>query len=189
MPSMIFKEIAFLHFRKTGGSWVSHVLKDLDFKRIDEKEFHVSRDKVDNKFFTFGFVRHPVDWYKSFYKFLNFTKYEFNPDLVSQDINGLINKLKTNKFSVKSFQEEFNNFFCIGKENECNFIGKYENLYEDLKRVLAINNINANNLIDTYKTKLINNSQYSDCKISEENLKYIYSSCHKIMKRFNYEIL
>lgn len=78
------RKACFLHIPKTGGSWVHEALQVAGFKvvAIRSPESHVRhatwnhlrdtrlRFSIER---TFTFVRHPVDWWKSVWRFVNTT--------------------------------------------------------------------------------------------------------------------
>lgn len=160
----------FLHIPKTGGSWVSKVLKmqsltkayigchkHFDWARIESliipkskllryiffeifkiKEFHPS----------FCFVRHPLTWYESWWKYNNqsyvnwksFTKpHVWHPCHVlnsckSTDFNHFVsNVLKKRPGFVSELYSSY-------AHSEINFVGKQENLAEDLCYFLKTRN-------------------------------------------------
>lgn len=196
MPSMINEKqkIVYLHLSKTGGSWSRGILEQHDFKIIDIKSFggHLPNSPKYKDYFTFGFVRHPVSWYKSLYRFFKTNDWVLNSnggfsgavftDLKSDNINDFLDTIRRkDKFDLN---EMYNRFFV---EHPVSYIGKYENLYEDLHLCLKLNGINATNLIRNRATHYVNKSNAYDCNLSPENLEYIYDSCDDIFKTFNYK--
>ncbi len=86
----------FLHIPKTGGSWVLSALQECDLVRFRISHKHADVDRVLNyrryypgqylkrvlrygpslqrhvrEAYSFCFVRHPLDWYESYFKFMS----------------------------------------------------------------------------------------------------------------------
>lgn len=105
---LILPNSCFLHVAKTGGSWVKKAIKA---SGIEYEEYSIdgnphiglSECPVPDKF-KFAFVRHPIDLYRSYWQFKMTNEWDVK--------NQLDMDCKSDKF------------------NE--FIGKYENLVEDL---------------------------------------------------------
>ena len=109
---------------RTGGTWVEESLKSVFGKKsekvvcdfgwdLPENGIHIPPTVFNKPFkkFTFTFVRHPFDWYISFYQFLK--KDEMSWDEFVHGMLGRYTEL------VKKFEQ-------------VDFVGKTENLYFDL---------------------------------------------------------
>lgn len=161
----------FLHIPKTGGSWVHQVLKDArlcrgsfdhkhaDFDRVlaNRWEQHgralvgrlvdaVSAPRVpDRRGFRFCFVRHPLRWYESYWKFMQGrdwndwgaenSRAKWHPNSVlnglrDPDFNGFMRKVLRKR---PGYASEL--LFAYTKSG-IGFIGKNENLTHDLMAVL-----------------------------------------------------
>jgi|SaaInlV_165m_DNA_1040744.scaffolds.fasta_scaffold33679_1 hypothetical protein len=186
MPSMINKEkgMIFLHLSKTGGTTVSKILKNHGFVNIDLSinGGHIGYREDFKEYFTFGFIRHPERWYKSLYRFFkgldwmvgvaDFTRYK------SDNINDFIDKvIENNQYIMGGLVSEFFN-------EDVSFIGKMENLMEDLDRVLSMHNINMTH--DERNIKINVSKKYPD-EINQEHKDWIRETCSEIYDRFSYD--
>ena len=139
---LILPNSCFLHVPKTGGSWVR---KAIIASGIRCQEYQVNGDfhiglaqcPCPDKF-KFAFVRHPLDLYRSYWQYK--MSYGWDPK---------------NQMDMACRSDNFHQFVChvldkypgvygkslieiIGENgNEIEFIGKYENLVEDL--ITALN--------------------------------------------------
>jgi len=183
------KKIVFIHMSKTGGIWSQSVLDKYGFKIIDLKinGGHIPNSLDYEDYFTFGFVRHPIAWYKSLYRFFKTNDWKLKndadfSDLKCNNINEFIDIIREQ--NIFNLENIYNEFFV---KYPVSYIGKYENLYEDLELCLKVNGINASNLIKDKSRTLINSSKKYDCELSREKLEYIFDSCEEIFNKFNYK--
>ncbi|MDQ3537557.1 MAG: sulfotransferase family protein [Actinomycetota bacterium] len=64
----------FVHLPKTGGSFVSHILRGVLDLRVESTGYkHSHKDlvgplRLKQQPFTFSFVRHPLSWYRSYWQ-------------------------------------------------------------------------------------------------------------------------
>ena len=162
MALILKKGECFLHIPKTGGSWVSEILKQqglikkeigyhkhIDWTRVSY--FPQSHTKLlskinfsFSKFFypkkSFCFVRHPLKWYESWWKYccqdsvhwkiFGSNKY-WHPNYFlhtckSYDFNEFVRKVFDSR---PGFVSEMYSQYA---HNEIDFIGKQENLADDL---------------------------------------------------------
>lgn len=183
--SLELKNSIFLHLPRTGGSWVNHCLQSISHK-IDPKNkirfghvpyYRLSEDQ--RKKFCFSFIRHPFDWYASCYHF-------------SHNISKIHKGKKPNAFAHYLMQSGFGIYHqsldFFGIDYEIDFIGKYENLMEDLITALEM----AGEDFD--KEYIISISQYNPQKtkatqinFSDKTKELIYKFDRKIFDRFGYE--
>ena len=167
----------FLHIPKTGGSWVAHVLEDcglivraiagvhkhIDLNRLiyydkfysEEGSIWSPRKRkmnawisqvVDPKF-VFCFVRHPLSWYESWWKFMsqpskNWREFGSETDRAKWHPNSALNGLGDADFNTfvrnvitkrPGYVTELYGWYARPRVA---FVGKQENLCEDLIRVL-----------------------------------------------------
>ena len=162
MALLLKKGECFLHIPKTGGSWVSVILKEqgLVYKEIGYHK-HIDWTRVAffpqshtrllskinfsfNKFFfpkvSFCFVRHPIKWYESWWKYccqdkVNWKTFGSNnywhPNYFlrtckSYDFNEFVQKVFSSR---PGFVSELYSQYA---HNDITFIGKQENLTSDL---------------------------------------------------------
>ncbi len=134
---LILPKSCFLHVAKTGGSWVKKAIiaSGIEYEdyRIDgNPHVGLSECPVPNKF-KFAFVRHPVDLYRSYWQFKMTNEWDVKNQLdmecKSDDFNGFIRNV-LDKYPG-CFGDSLISFVGDG-ENEIEFVGKYENLVEDL---------------------------------------------------------
>lgn len=114
---------------RTGGTWVETALKRLFGKQCEKmvcdfgwdlpiNGIHIPPTAFKNEIpkFTFTFVRHPFDWYASYYQFLEKDK---SWNVFVNNMLGKYSKL------VKKFEQ-------------VDFVGRTENLYFDLCKALEM---------------------------------------------------
>ncbi|MFA5355029.1 MAG: hypothetical protein WC291_12435 [Thermodesulfovibrionales bacterium] len=162
----------FLHIPKTGGNWVATVLRECnlvkgsigDQKHIDiDRLFSLPCDSRwgllkqfinwpgslhgGNKPFMFCFVRHPLSWYESWFKYMtqparNWRYWGDKTDIRQWHPNALLNGLGSPDFNqfVRNVLRErpgyVTELFGWYTKPQVDFIGKQENLREDLIKVL-----------------------------------------------------
>lgn len=187
------KNTAFLHFIKTGGCWVQSILNQYNFQVIDitNNDGHVgAKDFIKNDIFTFGFIRHPVSWHISLFNFLNQNNWmDHNPKafihLKSKSIDEFLEKTFLDGIKMTDY---YHDFFDIGGLNECSFIGKYENIYHDMKFIFDILGLPSDTIEPMKDIKINESVKYFNGKLSTKSLDLIFYSCEEIFKRFKYEI-
>jgi hypothetical protein len=158
----------FLHIPKTGGTWVTKVLREGGLLRCSIGHRHANLDhllapgwqglgrklewcwkrsrylRTHPRPFTFCFVRHPLDWYESFYLYknqpsLNWERdgdldnfHRWHPNAV---LNGLGEGKEFNEFVTAVMDRApgyVSALFSHYTFRPCDFVGKQENLREDL---------------------------------------------------------
>lgn len=146
MGAILKKRAVFLHVPKTGGNWIVHVLNKhhLIRKMLKEKHadynrfFWLERKIARTKPFIFCFVRHPLTWYESWWKYMlmeerkfkNWGYKIFHPcipldDCGDEDFNRFIEKCMN---KAPGFVTEMYSQFV----KKASFIGKQENLLKDI---------------------------------------------------------
>ncbi|MFW5760160.1 MAG: sulfotransferase family 2 domain-containing protein [Cyclobacteriaceae bacterium] len=179
MAILLKSGAVFLHIPKTGGSWVHKVLKEQNLIKIEFSHKHADMERVLNfpRFYTGGFihqswklktlhlheeiknaykfcfVRHPLSWYESYWRFmtgLNWDKFHeleykrkylrgrvWHPNLVLENIGGPdFNQFIQNVIKeYPGYVTEFYGWYTL--PFHINFIGKQENMKEDLIKVLT----------------------------------------------------
>lgn len=151
----------FLHIPKTGGNWVTHSLEELGLiqlkfghKHLDlERTMHFEHYLLDaNKWaqpsyrlFRFCFVRHPVTWYESWWRMmqkLDWPKWGTDGNIDDWHPNAPLNELGHPKFNnfmenvLKKRPGYVSELYSRYTGSGIDFIGKQENLRNDLSTVL-----------------------------------------------------
>ena len=152
----------FYHIPKTGGIWVRKVIDKIGINGIETKDFKLhplglrkkhttpdfTKEEEKKDLFSFTFIRHPVEWYKSFWnfrmdreggpmirqaniykKFILDSCWSYNFD---KFIDNVIERVPEG-FLTKLYQ-----YYIGEKKDKINFIGKTENLNEDLIKALTL---------------------------------------------------
>lgn len=150
MPVMN-KDMVFYHISKTGGTWVTHVLQhlypDVELLRIEVpgrgvsfREHATYKDMNDYDIkgkFSFAFVRDPVSWYESYFRFKK-DREDWNgnclTEFFSNDINDFVN-MTLDKYEQGFVTDLYKEH--LGEDGGAlDFVGKQENLREDLIKAL-----------------------------------------------------
>ena len=176
MALLLRSGAVFLHIPKTGGTWVTQMLRDNGLVRCRFSHKHADLQRVLEsprlyryqnlkRCFRFGpnwysgipgafkfcFVRNPLDWYQSWWAFMS--QHDW-PNFAPLDRNGVrqwhptaeLEDIQDNDFTrflqnVMRTQPGFaSRMFAAFATPETNFVGRQENLVEDLIRVLHILN-------------------------------------------------
>ncbi len=168
----------FLHIPKTGGTWVTKVLRDAGLVRCSIGHRHGNLEHVlapgwqgpgrrlewfwkralhlrtHPRPFTFCFVRHPLDWYESFYRYKSQPKLDWIPDGERDNFhrwhpNAVLNGLGRGEGTAA---RDFNEFvsavmdrypgyvtalYCHYTFRPVDFVGRQETLRADLAEVLG----------------------------------------------------
>lgn len=123
-----------LHLPKTGGCWVEKALRNAFGKRATPSKIrHLSLQHIPKNTFRITFVRHPLAWYKSYWT------YKVN---YGWDVNNSFDmKIRTNVFQdfidgvIEHCPGHFTetvNIFAGTRDNQIEFVGRQENLVNDL---------------------------------------------------------
>jgi hypothetical protein len=143
----------FLHIPKTGGTWIEQALMQsgLAIEPVDVIDGvtyrHPVLPNIKDRFpFTFTFVRHPLSWYESWWKFQAGQWIEFEPGVWHPQ--RVLEPFRSDNFSdfirhcidrepgyVSRMYEWY-----IGPPGQqfVDFVGRYECLVDDLVRILTI---------------------------------------------------
>jgi hypothetical protein len=138
----------FIHVPKTGGGWVTDAMKAAGIQQDPiGAEHHLGKDQIDLRGrFAFAFVREPLSWYGSLWNFRRrlWREKESDPSMV----------IPQGEFSDETFARDFPDFVenvistwpgylsryyehYVGKAgDQVDFVGRYENLVDDLVRAL-----------------------------------------------------
>ena len=192
------KSICFLHMPNTGGKWVTNILlKEMSFWSIDAGLYIHSPaiDKGRDCNYRFGFIREPVSWYTSLYRFQASPpkssseeyKFFFDKSLAADNINDYVENIRKHSHTYLKMEKMYRYIFSIGKRHECENIFKFENLAENLSTALKQGGLDMDHIIENTKEK-VNVSNYTlEEPMNESTKQYIYESCDEIYNKFNYE--
>jgi hypothetical protein len=141
----------FLHIPKTGGSWVESVMQRLGIDAVNPKTLRTAswRHCLRHQFLesfrsSFAFVRHPVSWYESWWKFQAQTWVRWEPGVwhpqrglercASDDFNEFIHLCIEHEPAYVSRMYEW----YIGPPGVqyVNRVGRHESLADDLVEIL-----------------------------------------------------
>lgn len=163
----------FLHVPKTGGEWVRLILQELNLADYELGDKHADMDEVlyyakfrsgrqfllyvlrrkilrkvrmrpEEGFFKFCFVRHPLKWYESYWKFcsaLGWPRWGEECDVARYHINAELNDCADDDFNgfVRKVVKKHPGYVTelYGRYTRCaDFVGKQETLANDLLFVL-----------------------------------------------------
>lgn len=77
-----------IHIPKTGGTWIEHALEAVGIRTAQPStadgtsaRHQLTADVLDRYDFSFAFVRHPVSWYESWWKFQALAWTTWEPDV------------------------------------------------------------------------------------------------------------
>lgn len=172
MAILLKNGAVFLHIPKTGGKWVIAALKEIDLIKFNFSHNHSDMERTVNfhthfpwhfirqtikhgyylpkvrKAFKFCFVRHPLKYYESYYKFamqLGWPatmgkmpgKNDWHPNSPlymekPKNFNEFIRKI------IKKHPGYVTELYSSYTSPNIDFIGKTENLVEDLIKVLKL---------------------------------------------------
>ncbi len=140
----------FLHVPKTGGKWVKYVLhRAFPESTMLRRTNHGNRwahfghgdleDVADREEFRFAFVRHPVDFWRSYYRYRARTKWEPNHEIDSLCMDHGFDKYIDNVLkNLNGYASRMYSRYVGEPGSEIDFIGKQENLIKDLSKALML---------------------------------------------------
>ena len=130
----------FLHVPKTGGTWVREALRagGVPFEEFDEPHAHLSLCPSPDKF-KFAFVRHPLTLYQSYWRFKMTNGWdadnEFDVECGADSFQAFVENVLAGHpgWCSRMFED-----FVGERHNEIEFIGRFEQLANDLVRALRL---------------------------------------------------
>ena len=177
----------FFHIPKTGGTWVHRAL---EASGIEMKPFIIQphstylEEDIEDKY-TFAFVRHPWAWYQSYWRFRTDTgwkeKWWLDDNCRAETFEEFIGKVIDKGYPYLT--EMYNNY--TGEPTILSFVGKQENLVEDLVHVLR----HLNETFDEEKLRNTPRQNVSTIKLPplDESLQTGIISLEKeTMQKWNY---
>jgi hypothetical protein len=210
--ALALKNSVFLHVQKTGGHWVNNCLAKCNLTKETTIDHSNRIPKECKNFFKFTFIRNPIDWYISRWRCPHHRRRcwsnGINPK--SPKFNDKKSNFNLNPSHLDAQNvDEFNNFNVwlkrvlncpkvqknnIGmaslrmqeKINLSNFIGKKENVKNDLIKALTLAG-------EVFDEKIIKNnkpvhvSRILKPKISKENLHKILILDREILEKYKGE--
>lgn len=190
---LILKNSCFIHIPKTGGSWVKQALLEANIK-FDEFSIcsnpHIGiKDCPCPKKVKFAFVRHPVAFYKSYW--------QYKMTVGWHEINMFDMYFKTDIFDdfIIKVTNEYPGYYgnmiddLVGKEdNQIEFIGKQENITEDLITILRrTREVFDEDIIRATPPYNVSNKINFPAIYTEELKNKVIESENYVIKRFNYD--
>ena len=190
---LILPKSCFLHIPKTGGTWVTQVIRQAG---IPHEEFLVDGDPHRGvkecphpERFRFAFVRHPVVAYQSYWRFK--MGEDWNPP---NQMDKMCRSDEFETFVLKALK--YFPGFCthvyeqyVGPpENPIEFIGKQENLVEDLITALgrAGETFNAS-LIRAFPPRNVSDRTRFDATYTPELERLVREAERAGIERYGYE--
>ena len=125
----------FIHIPKTGGSWVRKYFEQTGMETKEIGANHTTSAELgDVEELTFCFVRHPLTWYQSYWKYKQTMKTRTNPP-IDQFVD-----LPFAEFVTKVLAEhgDYLYWFYSMFIKNAKYIGKQENLRADFETVLRL---------------------------------------------------
>jgi hypothetical protein len=201
MSNLLLPKSSFIHIPKCAGTHLQNFLYHLELPKYrynEPQDGHLFLHQMtqSKNTYNFCFVRHPYTWWPSFYEWSKHTRFSAmeretpNFDTWIQDYGAFWMGLYTQL--VKRYIGEDSNYIS---DIKINFIGKTENLYEDLFTILK----NAGEVFDETKFKKLveetdsreslikwANKQEYNREISEESKNIIYKTEKWVFDRFDY---
>jgi len=139
----------YLHVPKTGGKWTKNVLRrnypgarllnESTHGNVWAKRGHCDLQDVGHmEPFRFAFVRHPVDFWRSFWRFrMKHTwqpGHEIDSRCMDNDFDAYVEKVLAN---LPGYASQMFARFVGPVEDEIEYIGRQETLVEDLREALT----------------------------------------------------
>lgn len=186
---LIKSNAIFFHIPKTGGTWVHKALENSGVKietyYPNGHPHNTYKEESIEEKYLFAFVRHPFSWYKSYWAYRMKTGWEtewwLDSYCKSTDFEEFIRNIVNKQYCYLT--DLYNQY--IGKPAILNFVGKQENLTNDLIWVLNF----LNEKFD--EKKLRNTSKQNVIKLnpicSNELKQKLLELEKEIIRKFRYE--
>ncbi len=191
---LILTDSCFLHIPKTGGSWIKKAIK---MSGIRFEEHLINGDShgalvhcpVLEKF-KFAFVRNPIDLYRSYWQYKMGAGWDIKNEIdrvcCSDNFNTFIDNIIARYPGICSQVFEL---FVGPEDAEIEYVGKYENLVDDL--IIALTQ--AGEHFDEYAIKNCPPQNVSDktrfpASYTDEQKERIKKTEAKAFERFGYKV-
>lgn len=190
---LLMPRSCFLHIPKTGGTWVKNAIIA---SGIPAREFNIDGNPhIGYKYcpepekYMFAFVRHPLAFYRSYWLFKMTDGWDPK--------NVMDNECKSNDFNIfianvlSKYPQIYSKFvfsFIGYPEQKIRFVGRFENLVEDL--IKALNEAGEEfdeSVIQSFPpVNVSNKSRHSALYSSEQKQQILENEAH-LMKTFGYQ--
>lgn len=200
-------KIWFIHMPKTGGIFLRHYFEKCNniekqvIIGMSKPRNHDGIVRIKNSDYKFGFVRNPWDHRVSMYYYWQ-KRSEKTWVTSNQSFERFIKDISNNVWSKKNLYKNnyhqmprYNNMFCINGKLAIDYVGKFETLHEDVKKIFKINNIEMTISIDDYYKDNKDNwdiSNYShhdhySTYYTTELIDIVYEQEKKIIEIYDYK--
>lgn len=140
MPGLLISRSQFLHVPKTGGNWISSVLRKQFPMAQSMPKIHTTRKSAPRPdLFTFSFVRHPLTWYQSYFSYKQRKGWQPENDwdkVVRRDL--FTDFIEAAIAHTPAYYSKLLRRFVGKAGDEVDFIGRFESLTEDLIHALEL---------------------------------------------------
>jgi hypothetical protein len=189
--ALILQNCRLLHTPKTGGSWASAAVQRSGAVCAETETRHVELKQCPGRgLYTIAFVRHPWNWWKSYWIFKRSHGWDLNNrfDLQCMDNHFerfLLNVLESSPGHCSAVFRRF--VGAVG--HEISFIGSFENLANDLVKGLqsAGERFDEEKLRATPKRNLGDYQAFST-RCSEELRQRVLAAEREAFERFSYQV-
>ena len=190
---LILKNCRYIRVAKTGTQYCTHAIKASckNFREagILEESYHMSSKDGSSSLPAFGFVRHPITWLESYWRHRcthGWKEDACEIDLRCQSdkfiefIEHLLRELRPG-FVSRTFQQ------MLGKNySDCQFIGRFENLTNDLASALLFfkEDVCIKKLITSPAVNVGNRESFPDQELPQTLAKEIVIAEKELMFQF-----
>lgn len=201
------KPILFIHLPRTGGTFIREYAKRTKlinyYANYKQRDGHQSArlTKDPEKYFSFGLVRNPFDWYVSQYFYLSREGKELETGIFNGVDAGLCGVEFRNRFPTLTdwikygvnipmfFETQIYDYMFCSETGRLllDYVGKFEKLYDEIDHVLELNGIIPENKLrdfDGYR----NASERGDYHqyFTSEAINIIMEKDKKLLDRYEY---
>ena len=141
MSTLANDRIVFIHVPKTGGTWATEAMRvaGVEFSKVGDDD-HLTKGDLDiGDRFSFAFVREPMSWYWSVWKFHRECHRSHHwakiSDYVDLEFPEFLESMVKNHHAYLSI---YYRLFVGPPDDEVSFVGQYERLRSDLAAALKL---------------------------------------------------